>query len=317
MAEKESFSSTLSWQILQKDPEHLQIIPDYRFKPIEQGPTQAEKIMLPTVHYLRERGVSELEAHGFFLQGVYEMFYLEKGKLLLSTENQTVLMRNGEWLLLKPGTAYHIHCREDCQQKSLFFSFPESAYARKSSSYYSRDWGQFFSKNHFFLQQDLSTQVPVNRIFLSLHKRRAIELFSHFNKVILQNKKRLKFPSHNEKALVWRCRQVLENHLSSSTYLENLFNNLGYHPNYLRKLFKKHMHLRPGEYWLKLKMERAGSMLKGKVTSIQAVASACGYESLSHFSRVFRRYHGLSPRKYRQSSNTVLSKKRENPKTKT
>jgi AraC-like DNA-binding protein len=43
-------------------------------------------------------------------------------------------------------------------------------------------------------------------------------------------------------------------------------------------------------------MEEARRLLGERKLTIAAVALQCGYEDAFHFSRVFRRFHGRSPR---------------------
>ncbi|WP_366146113.1 helix-turn-helix domain-containing protein [Paraburkholderia sp.] len=59
---------------------------------------------------------------------------------------------------------------------------------------------------------------------------------------------------------------------------------------------------------MELRLERCATWLldpRYAHKSIEQVAAACGFKSASHFSRMFRERHGLSPREYKvQSSHT-------------
>ena len=56
----------------------------------------------------------------------------------------------------------------------------------------------------------------------------------------------------------------------------------------------------PLEYLTKLRMHKAGGMIRSNNMSFSEVASAIGYGSESSFSRVFRREMGEAPREYRR-----------------
>jgi two-component system response regulator YesN len=48
-------------------------------------------------------------------------------------------------------------------------------------------------------------------------------------------------------------------------------------------------------------MEEAKKLLKDTSLSIVAIASQVGYEDASYFSKVFKRYVGISPAQYRKN----------------
>jgi AraC-like DNA-binding protein len=64
--------------------------------------------------------------------------------------------------------------------------------------------------------------------------------------------------------------------------------------------FKTVLSQTPLEYLTKLRMYKAGAMIRSNNTSFSEVASAVGYGSESSFSRVFRREMGVAPREYRR-----------------
>lgn len=67
----------------------------------------------------------------------------------------------------------------------------------------------------------------------------------------------------------------------------------------LRHLFRKHLNTTVVDYINKKKMERACDLLSMQL-QVQEVSAAVGIDSPSHFSRLFKRYHGVSPRQYKE-----------------
>jgi AraC family transcriptional regulator len=53
---------------------------------------------------------------------------------------------------------------------------------------------------------------------------------------------------------------------------------------------------------LRLRIEKAQSMMKNSSLRMIDIAEACGFKSQAHFSRVFRRICGVTPRQYRIQS---------------
>ena len=75
--------------------------------------------------------------------------------------------------------------------------------------------------------------------------------------------------------------------------------------DYIRKLFKKEIGVYPSEYLLKERMALAGQLLSSGISnrfshySISQIAEACGYSEPLYFSRVFKKYYGVSPSEYK------------------
>jgi len=76
----------------------------------------------------------------------------------------------------------------------------------------------------------------------------------------------------------------------------------------LSRLFKEHLQISPGQFYLELRLDRAHQMVLHSDMSVNAIAFACGFQSQSHFSRVYREKFGVSPRQTRTRSD-----KREYP----
>ena len=48
-------------------------------------------------------------------------------------------------------------------------------------------------------------------------------------------------------------------------------------------------------------MEHAATLLRTTALQVQTVAQYCGMTDVNYFSKVFKRYVGLSPKEFRQS----------------
>lgn len=71
--------------------------------------------------------------------------------------------------------------------------------------------------------------------------------------------------------------------------------------DYVRKLFKSEVGLSPHEYLISLKMKLAKDIILSGVTNryseytVSQIAEACGFQEPLYFSRVFKKYYGVSP----------------------
>jgi AraC family transcriptional regulator len=64
--------------------------------------------------------------------------------------------------------------------------------------------------------------------------------------------------------------------------------------------FKASTGATPFAFLTELRMQHAATLLGRHGRSVQAVARACGYRSVSRFAAAFRRQHGVSPARYRE-----------------
>jgi transcriptional regulator GlxA family with amidase domain len=68
----------------------------------------------------------------------------------------------------------------------------------------------------------------------------------------------------------------------------------------LEMRFAKALGISPGSYYLRLRLQSAQRLVSDTQLSIREVALRCGFDSLSSFSRAFKRQYGGSPMKLRQ-----------------
>lgn len=68
---------------------------------------------------------------------------------------------------------------------------------------------------------------------------------------------------------------------------------------YFRTLFKKCFGISPAEYCTKLKISNAKKLLKSGFYSVSEVSSMLGFKDSGYFNKVFKKYTGLTPGKYK------------------
>jgi AraC family cel operon transcriptional repressor len=73
------------------------------------------------------------------------------------------------------------------------------------------------------------------------------------------------------------------------------------HPSHLCKSFQRYYGETPTDFINRLRLRKAVRSLNEPDTKIAAVAAELGFDSLSHFHRLFKRHYGLTPAEYRRS----------------
>lgn len=91
--------------------------------------------------------------------------------------------------------------------------------------------------------------------------------------------------------------QYMSEH-TDAVSLKDISAHFSYHPNYISALLRKELGETFSEILLKLRMERALTLLKGTDLSIEEIASMLGYSNSSNFYKTFHTYYHQSPRNY-------------------
>lgn len=110
----------------------------------------------------------------------------------------------------------------------------------------------------------------------------------------------------NEDALTAAVEHVIsvitEHFGDSDLDLSALLKSGGYAEDYLRSHFKKVTGKTPHEFLTGVRMDRARILIEsyGSVLSLSQIAERCGYTDYVYFSKLFKRWSGVSPNRYRR-----------------
>jgi transcriptional regulator GlxA family with amidase domain len=102
----------------------------------------------------------------------------------------------------------------------------------------------------------------------------------------------------------WRLKRAIdyvEAQLDKPVSLADVASSAGLTRMHFAAQFKAATGLRPHEYLLRRRIERAQEMLVGTDMSLVDVALSVGFQTQAHFTSVFKRYAGQSPRAWRES----------------
>ncbi|WP_341346915.1 helix-turn-helix domain-containing protein [Paenibacillus sp. FSL H3-0469] len=94
--------------------------------------------------------------------------------------------------------------------------------------------------------------------------------------------------------------QYMNGRLGSTLTLPELAKHAGVSKQHLIYIFNAETGVSPIEYFLRLKIQRAGHLLDLTELSIKEVGSAVGINDPYYFSRLFKRISGFSPSSYRR-----------------
>ena len=100
-----------------------------------------------------------------------------------------------------------------------------------------------------------------------------------------------------------RVREFIDQNIDSDIRLGAMASACGVSPDYFLRMFKSTVGVSPYQYLLNQRVERAKIFLSDQTCSLAEVALRCGFSHQEHLSRIFRRFTGVAPGRYRRASN--------------
>jgi transcriptional regulator GlxA family with amidase domain len=98
---------------------------------------------------------------------------------------------------------------------------------------------------------------------------------------------------------VFEAIQIMHNALEIPISLPVIAKDVGISIRQLERLFSKYLRATPMAYYMKLRLERARSLLIQTDMKIIEVAIASGYDSASQFSKLYKKQFGITPHQER------------------
>ena len=124
--------------------------------------------------------------------------------------------------------------------------------------------------------------------------------------------------------LIWlKCvMNLIKQKYGESISLAQMADSAGFSPKYFCRVFHEVTHYTPMEYLNQYRINRAAEMLLGTDESIEDIAYDCGFNDISYFIKLFKRYKNKTPLKYRaegqeETAPVQMDKKSEHENEKT
>ena len=94
--------------------------------------------------------------------------------------------------------------------------------------------------------------------------------------------------------------EYLQRHYNEEINLNQIAATLHYSPSYLTKIFGQQYETTPSKYIISLRMKKAQQLLAhNPELSVRQIGETVGYPEQGYFSRIFKKYVGMSPLEYR------------------
>ena len=102
-----------------------------------------------------------------------------------------------------------------------------------------------------------------------------------------------------EPVAIWKARKYIQEYSGEELSLTKVARIVNMNANYLSENFKQVTGINFVEYVARTRFENACDLMRNSNLRISDIAFAAGFQSLSQFNRVFRRFSGKSPTEFR------------------
>lgn len=251
----------------------------------------------------------------------YEVNYIFSGRCEFSLEKQKYTLHTGDISIVPPGVIYQALPENDCIlinlkiRKStfdkLFVNFLSSG--SKLSSYFTKTlYSKMYRSSMIFHCGDdkyiselfvlmFGQQLEKKQYYGYMLQGLAITLFTH---LIQAHYNDIEFSNElivNNEQVAHILDYIKQNYTTAT--LENTAKHFYLNSSYLSVLIKKELSKTFSELIREIKMNEAAALILTTDLKIDEVCTAVGYKDTTQFIKTFKKYYGLSPKKYKSHTN--------------
>lgn len=234
----------------------------------------------------------------------YPFYVIEiptKGKCLFKIGTKQYELKKGSLGGFAPGITHHYKCDKNNPMEHIFIAFTGSQAPR------------LFKKSGFNKGKVLQLLKPADIFYLAeAILKKGLEktdishelCCSYLRTLILEQSSHLavaegtKFASMKTYRI---CRKYIDENFSTILLPSEVAVQCGINVRYMSRLFKRYANITPHEYIMRLKLNKAANLLLISSMPVSDIAEMIGFVDPYHFSRNFKKFHGLSPRYYRDA----------------
>jgi AraC family transcriptional regulator of arabinose operon len=258
--------------------------------------------------YLSTCGIQNCNGGHFFGPGMrdsYILHFISDGKGIFTSNGNTYHLGMGDVFLVKPEEEIFYQADEKTPWSYMWVGFQgikAAVYLAQAGLQGERVTcrcenipfifsciQQMIMSRHLTQANELKREAALLQILAAL-----IEEY----KSTLPKEERYDYP---HQIYVEQAVDYIKKNMKKNIKVNDIASYIGIDRSYLTNVFKSATGLSPQEYIVRCRMEQAEILLKGTQVKISDVACAVGYTDALSFSKMFKKYKGMSPMEFRIS----------------
>ncbi|PHV71274.1 AraC family transcriptional regulator [Sporanaerobium hydrogeniformans] len=252
----------------------------------------------------------------------YEIFYLLEGKRQFFFDNRAYEIKPGSLILVNENAIHMTRANsdEDIGHDRIILYINKQKMKELDNLFPTINLVKFFREQYgvFHLNEEQQTQFMT--FYESLkqefdtkerhsHAMIAMQIIMYFIEFMRKNQAhKIADINSNTSAkyqTIYAVSDYISEHYTESLSLESLASYFFLSKYYLCRSFKEVTGYGINEYIHIHRIQKAKQLLEETKLSVSEISQMLGYESLTHFEKIFKTYMTLSPLKYRKTLNIV------------
>ncbi|MBE7042338.1 MAG: helix-turn-helix transcriptional regulator [Ruminococcaceae bacterium] len=247
---------------------------------------------IKTIHFVYETEFHKQRQPFFY--SIYRLHLVTEGSATLKTVTSTFEVKKGDLFFAFPASLYEMVGSNDFQYCYISFMgvgitklFEELQIKMESPVYYNYE--------HLidFWYGAINRITPQNSIILT--ESVLLYTLSFLGKQKEKNRS-------TENLFEMMVDYIDKHYMDCNISLMQLADLFSYTEKYLSHLFKKNMNQSFKTYLNNLRIQYACELIENNNTSIAQISALCGYSDSLYFSKVFKKFKGMTPREYIKSN---------------
>lgn len=239
----------------------------------------------------------------------YEIIRILKGELLMTIGDDEFTAQSGDIIFIKGGLL-HGGLPKDCQYECIVFNLDSLMTSSPAGERLLKKISSNTIEIHnHFVNSPSELSSITTRMFEQMktraegHELTVIGAFYEFFGYILEHEwyKEAQSISAKDGRRIEHLKKVIatiEEHYSECITLEDLARSAGMNSKYFCRYFKEMTHRTPIDYVNYYRIEQACFKLATSNSSISEIGMNCGFNDESYFIKTFKKYKGVTPKKY-------------------
>lgn len=269
------------------------------------------KYFNPRILYIFKKKYSHQNVGGLHSHENISLIYIISGECMYYINGNVYGVKKGDLIILNPEVIHGKDISVDDEVTEFHVGFTDLKleylpYGHLIGSEhkpviamekYDSDFVKCFSD--ILLEQkknDAGTQLILKTLVMKL----IVLILRELNSESSHSKEKIiDIESYDKIEIVSGIVSYITDNYTQSISLDNISQNMYLSPVYISKIFKDEIGESPINYLIKTRLSKACELLEKGELKINEVAKNVGYNDAYHFSKLFKKYYGIPPSKYK------------------
>lgn len=246
----------------------------------------------------------------------YELYYLLEGQRYYFIEKQTYLVKAGDVVMIKPDRIHKTSTAGEPYHNRILLQISKELMNPLLKVCDLGSMEDIFREDVMILSVPEKDREEILRLSRQIHKEIEERQKKYMTGVkfklaelllyVTRCQKKQQFWQESQKAQTWKHQKVHEaadylmNHPETGESLEELAKRFYISKSYLSRIFREVTGFSVNEFKNVSRIKKSQQLLLHSDYSITEISNILGFENLTYYERVFKKYSGVTPLKYRK-----------------